>query len=174
MPSDAFCHHLREAADGRCDDGHLAGHRLERREPEALLRRRQQEQVRDREPGQAVGLLAHEVHAIPQAEIAHALLDAWTLGTVAHEHEVRRPSRRDAGEDVHDRIEPLDGPEVRHVQQERRAGLALQQALTQRVVGLPLVALDVEKVRDDLNLAADAERARRVGGKARRDGRDGV
>ena len=38
--------HLGQAADARRDDRHFAGHRLERRQAEALLRRRQQEHVR--------------------------------------------------------------------------------------------------------------------------------
>src|SRR5215211_5955348 len=39
---DAVVHDLRDAADARGDDGHLAGQGLERREPERLLLRRQE------------------------------------------------------------------------------------------------------------------------------------
>ena len=46
---DAVLDHLRQPADARGDDRHLAGHRLERRQAEALLRRRQQEHVGDRQ-----------------------------------------------------------------------------------------------------------------------------
>ena len=129
---------LRQAADARGHDRHLAGHRLERGEAEALLRGRQQEEVRHREHRHDVELLAEELRRSHQAGRGEPLAREVRVRAVADEQQARRHVRADAPEDLDDRVHPLDRAEVGHVHHEVLG--AVQQLLPQ--VAATAVACD--------------------------------
>ena len=103
-PFTPSCDHFGQPADAGGDDRHLAGHRLERREPEALLRRRQQEHVGSRQQRHDLILLAEEVDVVarrPSARASRArvgelgaVADHQQPGTALARAPARTPRRR--------------------------------------------------------------------------------
>ena len=94
---------LGQPAHIRGDDRHLARHRLERREAEAFLRRRQQKHVGNRQQRQHLILLAEKVDAVVESELVRQPRGAVELRTVAHHEQVRGHAAADAIEDLDDR-----------------------------------------------------------------------
>ena len=68
---------LGQPADARRDHRHLARHRLERRQAEAFLRRRQQEHVGSGQQRHHLILLAEELHVVGRARAARASRDGF-------------------------------------------------------------------------------------------------
>ena len=108
---------LGQPADIRGDDRHLARHRLERREAEAFLRRRQQKHVGNRQQRQHLILLAEKVDAVVESALVRQPRGAVQLRAVADHEQVRGHAAADAIEDLDDRLHTLDRPEVGHVDQ---------------------------------------------------------
>ena len=103
---DAVVDDFGQAADARRHDRYLARHRLERGQAEALLRRRQQEDIGDRQQRQHLILFAEEVHAALEPELAREPRRAVELRAVAHHQQVGRHAAADAIEDLDDRRRP--------------------------------------------------------------------
>ena len=117
-----------QPADVGGDDRHLARHRLERREAEAFLRRRQQEDVGNRQQRQHLILLAEEVDAVLEAALAREPRGGVELRTVADHQQVRGHLAADAIEDFDDRGHAFDRAEVGHVDRDLRRLVANQAA----------------------------------------------
>jgi hypothetical protein len=151
----AVLDHLGQAADARRHDGHLARHRFERGEAEALLGRRQQEQIRDGQERHDLILLAERLDVAREPRSC----------TIRIARPARDPPRRisvsphvlaDPLENLHDGVDALDGPEVREMNDElvvlgRRAQ---PRAQLRQIAAAVLVAL--EKVRDDADLVFES------------------
>ena len=105
-----------EPADRGRHDRHSAGHRLERGEAEALLQRRQQEQIGDREQRHDLILLAERFDAVARCRALAARSQRLAqIRAVADEQQPRRHRGRDAANTSTTASTRFTGPEVRHV-----------------------------------------------------------
>src|SRR5437879_2227954 len=136
IPRLAVHHHLREAALAGRHDGDSARHRLERRQPERLALRRQQEQIPTlQQLGDPVDL-AEEAHVGTQLQPMHLLLGQVPLGPVTREDEGRRERAPHSREHLDHICDPLDRTKVGHVEQDlvvRRGQRAAARAVRRRV-----------------------------------------
>jgi hypothetical protein len=103
---------FRQAADARGDDGRAAGHRFRRGKSEALLRRRQQKHIGDRQQLADVVLLAEDFDVFREIRFRCLLREARALGTIAGEHELRAIASTHAAEHVEHRVEAFHRTEV--------------------------------------------------------------
>ena len=103
------------AAAACADDRHLAAHRLERGQPEALVLRQLEVQVRQGDDSADIVLPAQEVHAVGDALLLDESAGGFDLGTGAHEDEARGHPAVDAVEDLDDIRNALDRSEVGNV-----------------------------------------------------------
>ena len=117
---DAVLDDFWQPADVRRHDRHLARHGLERREPEALLRGWQQEDVGGREQRNHILLRAEHLDERCDVELPAEPVRRPELGPVADEQQSGGDRTADPGKDLHHRIDPLDRPEVGHVDDELR------------------------------------------------------
>ncbi len=154
-------------------DRNAARHRLERREAEALLGGRQEEQVRDGQERRDRILLAERVHAIRDAELPRQIECVAQVRPVADEQEPRRHQGGDAREDIDHRPHALHRPEIGDVHDEL---LAAWRAMALPQLGLrgPQVDGAVEEIGDDRDFAVDLQDPVRVGAEALRHRRHAV
>ena len=151
---------LGQAADPRRHDRHLARHRLERREAEALLRRRQQKHVGHRQPAAPCHPARRGTPRRPAGrESATCRSAPRAIRAVADHHQPRRArARRIRGKISTTAPTRFTGRKFETWtttrSRRRRAG-----ARAGRLVAAPVDGA-VQKIRDDADLAGDAERAR--------------
>ena len=117
----AVLDHFGQPADVRGDDRHLARHRLQRSQAEALLRRRQQEHVRDRQQRHDLFLRTDRMHQVTDAELARPSLRHGQVRTIADQQQLRRHLLLNAIEDVHDRFDAFHRPKVGDVDDDLRS-----------------------------------------------------
>ena len=168
--SDAVLDDLGKAAHVRRDHRDFARHRLERREAEAFLCGRQQKQVADRQPRDEILLLSHERHVLRESVLRSPPFDILADRTIAHEHESCPHPAMNAAEYLERHVDALDGPEVRHVQDDRVAVAARAEPRTEIWIRAPPILAAIEEVRDDADVVLDAECADRVRLQALGDG----
>ena len=118
----AVLDHFGQSTDVGGDDRHFARHRLERGETEALLRRRQQEDVCNRQQRHDLFLRAHRVHEVTDPELARPSLRQGQVGPIADQQQPRRHLLLNAIENVHDRFDALDRPKVGDVDDDLVSG----------------------------------------------------
>ena len=160
-PGHAVLDHFGQSAGVRGDDRHLAGHRLERGQAEALLLGRQEEQIRDRQQRHHVFLRAEKLHAIRDVELPRQPARCGDLRAVAGQQQHGRHARGDAREHLDDRIDPLDRTEIREVHHDLAslvAGVAPPQVRHRDA----LVGVAVEEVRNDVDRRACTASSRQV------------
>ena len=153
-PGLAVGDHLRQSAHPGSDHRDFAGHRLEGRDTEALLRRGQQTQVGDGQQGRHQLLLAQRIDVAGQAQVARPPTGQGQLGTVPHEQQARRDPFADAAKQLDHHAGPLHRPEVRDVNHQLRIRRPAPVARRQTGVGHAPVVAAVEEVGDDLDAGA--------------------
>ena len=122
---------------------------------------RQQEQIRDRQPRDQVLLFADEHDLAGQAVLGHPAFDVGAHRAVADEQEPRTHAPPDQAKHLERHVDALHRPEVRDVNDERVAAIRRAQPGTQCGVGPPPILGAIEKIRDDADRAANAERGDR-------------
>ncbi len=123
----AVLNELGDAADASGDGGDAAGHGFESGEAEGFHLAGHEHQVGEREELVDVVLLADEVDAVLNVVFAREIFGDAAVGAVADEHEAGGHGFGDAGEDLDDVLNALDGAEVGEVDEEalvrvRRSG----------------------------------------------------
>ena len=148
----------------RRDDRDFAGHRFERRQSKALLRRRQQEQIGDRQLRHQVVLLADEADVvrsgpIPPRAVRCRHRDRDRRRPAATAPRTRRRISRKTSSTASTR---LTGAEVRHVDHQRIAAIGRAESRAQRRLGPAAVLRAIEEIRNHADVTAHAQRGDRV------------
>src|SRR5262249_52585868 len=107
-------------------------------EAKALLSRRKEKDVGDRQERAHLILLAEKVDAIFEASLVGQTCRPVEIRAVANHEQVRVGARGDAREDLHNRRGALDRTKVRDVDQ-NLCGRVANQALAQRLGLNPMV-----------------------------------
>ena len=170
----AVRYHFRQAADARRHHRHLAGHRLQRRHAEALLGRRQQAEVGQRQQRHDQLLLTQRLDVVRQPQLPRAAARTRQIRTVPHQQQPRRQTLADAPEQLDHHAGALDRPEVRDVNHQLRLRVSAAVARQQPLVDGPPVEPAVEEVRDDVDLGAHRQVTVRVVAQALGNGGDAV
>src|SRR6185312_6743190 len=103
---------LRHAAYAGGDSGNAARHGFERGKAEGLHLAGHEHQIGKREEFVDVVLLADEVNAILYIKLQREVLGGAAVGTIADQHQPHGHGSGDAGKDLHDILNALDGAEV--------------------------------------------------------------
>ncbi len=168
----AVLNHFGQPANARCDDRNPTGHGLERSKPEALLHRRQQEDVGSRQERHDLILLAEEIDVVAHIERAREPRRVRELWAVANHQQAGGHTRAHAREHLDDGFHPFHGPEIGDVNQQLL--IARRQPCAKRADLAPAVRRAIDEVRNHPDLARDPELADRLRAQALGHGRDAV
>ena len=146
-----------DAADAGGDGGDAAGHGFERGEAEGLHLAGHEHEVGERKELVDVVLLAEEVDAVLHVVFAGQVLGYAAVGAVADEHEPRGHGFGDAGEDLDDVLNALDGAEVGEVDEETLVGFGEARTHGGDELRIADVDVAVDEVADDFDLGVDVE-----------------
>ena len=109
-PGDAVFDDLGEAADLRRHDRHAARHRFQRGQAEALLDRRQEKQIRDRQQRDRIVVLAEEHDIVTESALRRLQLDGGAIRPVADDEKPGTHAVVDAPKDLERDVHALDRP----------------------------------------------------------------